>query len=176
MTQSMESANNSNSREDDIIHIEETYSISDDDAVAVVVRTTAVVAASIVATTNFLASTIGNGNIYASDHRTEPRKKRRVFDHSGALPCIQRDYLGGHPLFGKEFPMMFRLSWPRFEVMMQDIQQKQIMFYMNDMDRHGNPSSSFQARLLLPLKTLAYGVPPHAFMDYFQMSEQFARD
>jgi hypothetical protein len=96
----MESANNSNSREDDIIHIEETYSSSDDDAVAVVVRT---------------------------------------FDHSGALHCIQRDYLGGHPLFGKEFPLMFRLSRPRFEVMMQDIQQKQIMFYMNDMDRHGNP-------------------------------------
>jgi hypothetical protein len=103
-------------------------------------------------------------------------KKRRVFDHYGALQCIQRDYLGPHPLFGKEFPLMFRLSRPIFELMMQNIQQQQIAFYLTDLDRHGNRASSFQSRLLLPLKTLAYGVPPHAFIDYFQMSEDFARD
>jgi hypothetical protein len=36
--------------------------------------------------------------------------------------------------------------------------------------------SSLAARLLLPLKTLAYGVPPHTFIDYFQMSPQYARE
>jgi hypothetical protein len=29
---------------------------------------------------------------------------------------------------------------------------------------------------LLPLKSLAYGVPPHTFIDYFQMSPQYARE
>jgi hypothetical protein len=28
---------------------------------------------------------------------------------------------------------------------------------------------------MLPLKTLAYGVPPHCFTDYFQMSDTMAR-
>jgi hypothetical protein len=29
---------------------------------------------------------------------------------------------------------------------------------------------------LLPLKSLAYGVPPHTFIEYFQMSPQYARE
>jgi hypothetical protein len=33
-----------------------------------------------------------------------------------------------------------------------------------------------EARILLPLKTLAYGVPSHTFIDYFQMSPQYASD
>jgi hypothetical protein len=59
-------------------------------------------------------------------------------------------------------------------------QQKEIKIYMTEMDRHGNPASSFQARL--PSKASAraerLGIwgPPHAFMDYFQMPEDFARD
>jgi hypothetical protein len=32
-----------------------------------------------------------------------------------------------------------------------------------------------EARLLLPLKTLAYGVAHHCFCGYFQMSRNFAR-
>jgi hypothetical protein len=31
-----------------------------------------------------------------------------------------------------------------------------------------------EAKLLLPLKTLAYGVPSHCFRDYFQMSRALA--
>jgi hypothetical protein len=34
---------------------------------------------------------------------------------------------------------------------------------------------SFEAQLLLPIKTLAYGVPPHTFVDYFQMFKGYAR-
>jgi hypothetical protein len=36
----------------------------------------------------------------------------------------------------------------------------------------GLDKSSLATRLLLPLKSLAYGVPPHTFIDYFQMSPQ----
>jgi hypothetical protein len=36
--------------------------------------------------------------------------------------------------------------------------------------------ASFEARLLLPLKSMAsYGVPPHCFRDYFEMSKSLAR-
>jgi hypothetical protein len=44
------------------------------------------------------------------DHRTLPRRARRQFKHGEALACINRDYLGPSPLFGKEFEMMFRIS------------------------------------------------------------------
>jgi hypothetical protein len=36
---------------------------------------------------------------------------------------------------------------------------------------HVDDQVSFEAQLLLPIKTLAYSVPPHTFMDYFQMSK-----
>ena len=93
---------------------------------------------------------------------------------------IKRDYLGGigdliTPLFGVEFKLMFRLSRGRFEVLMQDVMAGNFeMFKSTEQD--GESKASLEARLLLPLKTLAYGVPPHTFIDYFQMSQQFARD
>ena len=112
----------------------------------------------------------------AIDHRKLPRKKRRVFDHAGALQCINRDYLGPDPLFGKEFPLQFRISRGRFQTMMEDVAATGNGYYLTLINARGEPCASFEARLLLPLKTLAYGVPPHAFCDYFQMSIQMARD
>jgi hypothetical protein len=35
--------------------------------------------------------------------------------------------------------------------------------------------ASLEAKLLLPLKCLAYGVPSHCFIDYFQMSKTYAK-
>jgi hypothetical protein len=43
------------------------------------------------------------------DHRQLPRAQRRQFKHGEALSCINRDYLGPDPLFGKEFDLMFRI-------------------------------------------------------------------
>jgi hypothetical protein len=42
------------------------------------------------------------------------RSKRREFDHTGALNCIQREYLGPDPLFGSSFKAQFRISLSRF--------------------------------------------------------------
>ena len=71
-----------------------------------------------------------------SDHRSHPRKERRFFRHEEALHCIRRDYLGFPgdprcPLLGKEFPLMFRVSRGRFQVMMEDIKAKNIPYYDN---------------------------------------------
>jgi hypothetical protein len=43
------------------------------------------------------------------DHRLLPRAQRHQFKHQEALSCINRDYLGPDPLFGKEFDLMFRI-------------------------------------------------------------------
>lgn len=115
------------------------------------------------------------------DHRLLPRKKRVKWKHSEALQCIKRDYFGcdtipDSPLFrGAAFVMMFRLSRSRVELLMRDIMAADIPFYSGKKDCFRREVPSIEARILLPLKTIAYGVAPHAFTDYFQMSESMAR-
>lgn len=104
------------------------------------------------------------------DHRTAKRGPRRVFDHERAFQCIYNDFLQPNALFGSQFKVYYRLSRPRFELLMQQVKKLQIHFY------DAVPSRFLPARLLLPLKTLAYGVPSHAFCPYFQVSPQLARD
>lgn len=48
-------------------------------------------------------------------------------------------------------------------------------FFKNDIEHKGVKLATLEAKLLLPLKSLAFGVPPRAFRDYFQMSETMAR-
>ena len=115
------------------------------------------------------------------DHRKLPRAKRRKFRHDEALNCIKRDYMGitgdpSTPLLGSEFKLMFRLSKERFQVLMEDVQASGITFYKKRGNLVDCDQSSLEAQLLLPIKCLAYGVPAHTFMDYFQMSREYARE
>jgi len=116
--------------------------------------------------------------VQKSDHRCQPRSSRRNFKSMEALNCIRSDYIGilgdpSTPLLGSEFKLMFRISRPRFQVMMEDIMAKNIKFYRKNYLKN---QASLKAKLLLPIKSLAYGVPSHTFIDYFQMSPQSARD
>ncbi|MEL7065625.1 MAG: hypothetical protein AAFP00_17935, partial [Bacteroidota bacterium] len=106
------------------------------------------------------------------DHRTLPRSKRKKYDSDGAKHCIYRDYLGPCPLFGSSFREIFRVSMSRFEIMMQDVMSADLPFYR--VNRRG--SACLEARLLLPLKTLASGAPVHNFCDYFSMSFQMGQE
>ena len=116
------------------------------------------------------------------DHRWKPRKTRTKYRHSEALRCIKRDYLGIQgdsltPLFnGREFDTMFQISRSRFQRMLQDFGNSGDLFYLDVKDCFGHETASLEARLLLPLKSIAFGVPPHTFRDYFQMSRTLARD
>jgi hypothetical protein len=113
--------------------------------------------------------------------RNNPRNQRRHFRHGDALHCIKRDYLGlpgdpTTPLFiDADFKMMFRITRGRFQRLMEDIGNSGDPFYLKTTDALGKPGTSMEARLLLPLKSLAYGVPPHTFTDYFQMSKTLAK-
>ena len=111
------------------------------------------------------------------DHRELPREGKREFRHGHALQCILYDYLGPKPLFnGREFETMFRVSKRRFQCLMEDFGNGNIPFYSQRTDCFGKKGASMEARLLLPLKSMAYGVPPHTFMDYFSMSKTLAKD
>ena len=113
-----------------------------------------------------------DGALETVDHRTLPRSSRKKYDHARAKECVMNDYLGPQPLFDdKQFELQFRVTRSRFQRFLEDFGNSEIPFY----NVKGN-YSALECRLLLPLKTRAYGVPPHCFTDYFQMSNQFARD
>jgi hypothetical protein len=108
------------------------------------------------------------------------RVARRQFDYRGAYGCIMRDHLRPHnPLFGKEFSHYFRLSRTRVQMILEDFGRYGDInpFYKTfRVDRYGRVGASLEAKVLLPLKTLAYGVAPHCFGDYFQVSKPMARE
>jgi hypothetical protein len=71
---------------------------------------------------------------------------------------------------------MFRLSKTRFQVLMEDVMAADIAFYQQRKNLHADDQASLEAQLLLPIKCLAYGVPSHNFINYFQMSKQYPRE
>lgn len=110
------------------------------------------------------------------EHRHFPRARRLKFCHAEALHCINRDYLGPVPLFpDRQFDEMFRISRSRFQRLLEDVGNSGLPFYNLKSNAIGDEVPTLEARLLLPLKTMAHGVPPKTFRDYFQMSKTMAR-
>jgi Plant transposon protein len=109
------------------------------------------------------------------DHRVLPRRKKKQFDHSRALTCIKHDLTGPEALFvGQDFKMYFRISRSRFQEIMESFGNNGGPFYSGKTDCVGNQTASLEAKLLLPLQTLAFGVATHTFCLYFQMSKTLA--
>ena len=98
-----------------------------------------------------------------------------------ALACIKKDHLGKIgliPIFdGEEFDAIFRISKARFQRLRMNIGALGDPFYVHQpQDANGRIGASLDARLLLPIHNLAFGVPSHAFRNYFQMLKIFAED
>lgn len=105
-----------------------------------------------------------------------PRAKRRTFQHVAAYECIQRDHVGPDALFGQEVLLFFRLGRSRVEVLLQALGNSDNTFYQSFRRcRFGRMGASMEAKVLLPLRVLAYGTAPHNYSDYFQMSPSMAR-
>ena len=96
-------------------------------------------------------------------HKSYPRQsKRRKFDHKRAYECIMSDYLGVNALFNDGgFQMMFHISRSRFQRIMEDVAVLEHNFYCTEKQVRGKTVCSFEAKLLLPLKCIAYENPPH---------------
>lgn len=112
------------------------------------------------------------------DGRKLPRGSKREFHHARAKANILEDFLGPNPLFTeKEFVAIYRISIARFNRIKSDVVSAKIPYYINIVDGvTGEEGPSLEARLLNPLRGLAYGVASHAFMDYFQMSVAMCRE
>jgi hypothetical protein len=98
---------------------------------------------------------------------------------SGSLQSIKRDFTGRAdldfvPLFGKEFSSIFRISLARFQRLMEDVMAANIPFYQPKKNQSPTNQASLEAKLLLPLQCLAFGLPVVAITRYFQMSPTMA--
>ena len=125
-----------------------------------------------------LSSVVSTGLDDTEQEKSTTRKKRTKFKYNDALQCVMRDYLGPYPIFNdKQFDVMFRVSRSRFQRLLDDFGNSNDEFYVNNnFHNKKNKQSSLECKLLLPLKTRAYGVAPHTFCDYFQMSIEFSRE
>ena len=107
------------------------------------------------------------------------RADRRLFDHYRAYDSVQQDFLAEAALFSATFKEYFRLSRSRVQWILEALANSGDPYYKPTVtifkpgSRMWNPS--LEARVLLPLKTLAFGVAQHCFCDYFQMSTTTAR-
>jgi hypothetical protein len=110
-------------------------------------------------------------------HNNEPPKKRRrtKYDRVRATLCIQQDYMGPNAIFNdKQFKRMFRMSESIYYRIKQ-FASTSPLFALNDFEPTGRETICLDARLLISLKYLAYGIGFNAFRDYFQMGQTTAR-
>jgi Plant transposon protein len=101
--------------------------------------------------------------------------KRRKFDYARARSCIMQDWLGPDPLFSRYFERVFRVSRSITERLIQICGSTHSFFTHSVNKVTGDPNIYPEAKVLMALKLLGYGVSPSAFMDYFQMSEKTGR-
>jgi hypothetical protein len=108
-----------------------------------------------------------------------PQPKRRSvskWDWNRARQCVYDDYMRPDPIFkDRQFERTFRIT--------RSVMQ-QISLTLGNMDDFftdkicvvtGKKTICPNVKILCALKQLAYGISPHAFLDYFQMGESTAR-
>ena len=110
------------------------------------------------------------------DHRLLPRNPKVKHDHERVHKQLMENWFGPNPRFSeKKFKSIYRISIARFQRMIQDVIVAGIPFYVNLYDMFGEKGPCLEARLLLPLRVLAYGVAQTAFYDVFEISDTMAR-
>jgi hypothetical protein len=123
---------------------------------------------------------INNVMMPNQDYRRQPRRAKALFHHNEAEWCIQRDFLGipgdlTTPIFkDSSFEMFFRLLRTKVQRNFENAMHADFPFYASQVDSTGKKGASLESKILLPLKTLAFGTAEHAFLDYFQMSKALA--
>jgi hypothetical protein len=102
------------------------------------------------------------------------RKKPRLFDYQRAKLCIAQDYLGPDPFFGHYFERVFRVTRGIVEKLIQVDGSSSSFFTQQQNKVTGKEGICPEAKVLIALKQLAFGVSGVAFTDYFQMSDTTA--
>jgi hypothetical protein len=106
--------------------------------------------------------------------RPNMRGPRAIYPHQRALDAIYTNFLDQAALYGPTFQSYFRLSRPRVQLLMEVLAGSGDQYYVPTV-RFGVTGPSLEARILLPLRTLAYGVADHIFCPCFSMAPTTAR-
>jgi hypothetical protein len=101
--------------------------------------------------------------------RPNMRGPRAIYPHDRALAAIYTNFLDQAALYGPTFKSYFRLSRPRVQLLMEVLAGSGDPYYVTTV-RFGVTGPSLEARILLPLRTLAYGVADHTFCPCFSMA------
>jgi hypothetical protein len=100
----------------------------------------------------------------------QTRNVRAKYEHSECARTLQRDFLGPNPPTSN-FSDVFRISPARFWAIYHDIRESNNTFFFNKRGIGATP----EARLLLPLHCLAFGIPPRAIAHNYSMSPNQGR-
>jgi hypothetical protein len=106
----------------------------------------------------------------------EPDRKRpRIkYNRKRAKDAIAHDYLGPTPLFDdRQFMRMFRVSKQVYHAL-KAIAMQHPFLGCGDVDQIGRETIGMNAKLLIALKHMGYGVSFNCFRDFSQMAEPTA--
>jgi len=95
-------------------------------------------------------------------------------DCDRARVCVYQDYLGHDSLFGRCFERVFCISRGTFERVWQ-IAATDDVFFQHHVIPVTQKATCPEVKVLMGLKQLAFGVPPIAFCNCFQMGETAGR-
>jgi hypothetical protein len=107
--------------------------------------------------------------------RPNMRGSKAIYQHYRALEAIYTNFFDQAALYGPTFKSYFRPSRPRVQLLMEVLAGTGDPFYVTTV-QFGVTGPSLEARILLPLRTLAYGgVADHTFCPCFSMAPTTAR-
>ncbi len=125
-----------------------------------------------------LGSRENRAEIEKKKNRARPnmRGQRAFYPHQLALTVVYTNFLDQAALYyGPTFKSYFGLSRSRVQLLMEVLAGSGHPFYVPTV-QFGVTGPSLEARILLPLRTLAYGVANHTFLcPCFSMAPTTAR-
>lgn len=109
---------------------------------------------------------------------TQQQRQRRVtqYDWERARDAVWKDYMRPDPIFNdRQFERIFRITRSVMQELRIILGNQDDFFTDKLCFVTGKRTISPDVKILFALKQLAYGISPHAFLDYFQMGETTAR-
>ncbi|KAL7578998.1 hypothetical protein ACA910_019043 [Epithemia clementina (nom. ined.)] len=116
--------------------------------------------------------TYNNNNNEGKEEEQQIKKQRYIaYDRKRTRNLILQDYLGEDPIFdGMEFQRMFKRSRQVYNHLKEEVREHPF-YNVAEFNIVGRMNICQDAKLMIALKHLAYGVATNLWRDYFQMGE-----
>jgi hypothetical protein len=111
-----------------------------------------------------------------NDDECPTRRRKSRWNWERARSAVFDDYMCDTPTFtDRQFERMFRISKTAMQELRDLLGNEDDFFTEKTCRVTGKRTICPDVKILIALKTIAYGTTPHAFLDYFQMGETTAR-